>query len=141
LWESRFWELCWQRGKACKWCSRWLQAGGVRSGEGRSEACVQRESFGWEREILMRARHGAVSGKRGKEKDESAVCGEGQLREGKVRWGGAASLSSESKSRKVGVVAAGCCGEDRRVKRSVEMGGVPLAFVYLCGFSGLLCQG
>jgi len=47
----------------------------------------------------------------------------------------------ESKSRKVGVVAAGCYGEDRRVKRSVEMGGVPLAFVYLCGFSGLLCQG
>jgi len=41
----------------------------------------------------------------------------------------------------VGVVAAGCCGEDRRVRRSVEMGGVPLASVYLCGFSGLLCQG
>jgi len=25
----------------------------------------------------MRSRHGAVSGKRGKEKDEPAVCGEG----------------------------------------------------------------
>jgi hypothetical protein len=33
----------------------------------------------------MRARHGAVSGKCGKEKDESTVYGEGQLREGKVR--------------------------------------------------------
>ena len=41
----------------------------------------------------------------------------------------------------MGVVAAGCCGEDRRVRRSVEMGGVSLASVYLCGFSGLLCQG
>jgi hypothetical protein len=35
-----------EKEKACKWCLRWLQAGGVRSGEGRSEACVQRESFG-----------------------------------------------------------------------------------------------
>jgi len=39
---------------------------------------------------------------------------------------------------KVGVVAASCCGEDRRGRRSIEMGGVPLASVYLCGFSGLL---
>ncbi|KAJ6887251.1 hypothetical protein NC651_027558 [Populus alba x Populus x berolinensis] len=41
--------------------------------------------LGRERELLMRARHGAVSGKRGKERDEPAVCGAGQLREGKVR--------------------------------------------------------
>jgi hypothetical protein len=41
----------------------------------------------------------------------------------------------------VGAVAANCCGEDRRGRRSVEMEGVPLASVYLCGFSGLLCQG
>jgi hypothetical protein len=41
----------------------------------------------------------------------------------------------------VGVVAASCCGEDRRGRRSVEMGGVPLVSAYLCGFSGLLCQG
>jgi hypothetical protein len=33
----------------------------------------------------MRARHGVVSGKRGKEKDESVVCGEGQLRKEKFR--------------------------------------------------------
>uniref|UniRef100_B9IIL2 Uncharacterized protein n=1 Tax=Populus trichocarpa TaxID=3694 RepID=B9IIL2_POPTR len=33
------------RVKACKWCSQWLQAGEVRSGEGRREACVQRESL------------------------------------------------------------------------------------------------
>jgi len=31
---------------------------------------------GREREILMRARHGAVSGKRRKERDEPAVCGD-----------------------------------------------------------------
>ena len=43
--ESRFLGLCWQRVKACKWCSQWLQAGEVRSGEGRREACVQRESL------------------------------------------------------------------------------------------------
>jgi len=47
--SARFWLLCWQRGKACKWCSRWLQAGGMRSGEGRREDCVQRESFSWGR--------------------------------------------------------------------------------------------
>ena len=45
--ESRFWGglcgLCWQRGKACKWCLRWLQAGGVRSGEG---AATDRERWG-----------------------------------------------------------------------------------------------
>jgi hypothetical protein len=41
----------------------------------------------------------------------------------------------------VGAVAANYCGEDRRGRRSVEMEGVPLASVYLCGFSGLLCQG
>jgi len=35
--------LCWQRGKACKWCLRWLQAGGVRSGEG---AATDRERWG-----------------------------------------------------------------------------------------------
>jgi hypothetical protein len=33
----------------------------------------------------MRSRHGVVSGKRGKKRDEPAVCGEGELREGKVR--------------------------------------------------------
>jgi hypothetical protein len=43
--ESRFLGLCCQRVKACKWCSQWLQAGGVRSGEGRREAGVQRESL------------------------------------------------------------------------------------------------
>ncbi|KAG6755885.1 hypothetical protein POTOM_039293 [Populus tomentosa] len=35
-----------RRVKACKWCSQWLHAGEVRSGEGRREACVQRESLG-----------------------------------------------------------------------------------------------
>ncbi|KAJ6936605.1 hypothetical protein NC652_011349 [Populus alba x Populus x berolinensis] len=34
------------RVKACKWCSQWLHSGEVRSGEGRREACVQRESLG-----------------------------------------------------------------------------------------------
>ncbi|KAJ7011070.1 hypothetical protein NC653_001491 [Populus alba x Populus x berolinensis] len=34
------------RVKAYKRCSQWLHAGEVRSGEGRKETCVQRESLG-----------------------------------------------------------------------------------------------
>ena len=54
-------------------------------GKGNEVSGDGKGGLGREREVLMRARRGAVSGKRGKERVELTVCGAGQLREGKVR--------------------------------------------------------
>ena len=55
----------------------------------------------------MRSRHGAVSGKRGKEKDEPAVCGEGSD-DGDKRVKGFCSVKRRGGSGGFSLVLAGC---------------------------------
>jgi hypothetical protein len=55
----------------------------------------------------MRSRHGAVSGKRGKEKDEPAVCGEGSG-DGDKRVKGFCSVKRRGGSGGFSLVLAGC---------------------------------
>ncbi|KAG6780067.1 hypothetical protein POTOM_016477 [Populus tomentosa] len=54
-------------------------------GKGNEVSGDGKGGLGQERELLMRVRHRSMSRKHGKERDEPAVCGAGQLREGKVR--------------------------------------------------------
>jgi hypothetical protein len=55
----------------------------------------------------MRSRHGAVSGKRGKEKDEPAVCGEGSG-DGDKRVKGVLFCQEKGGSGGFSLVLAGC---------------------------------